>query len=155
MSPTRPSEDLGLPDALVQLSFAVHEILTSIAVDYDLSITQVRMLGILRDRELTMHELARFLTLEKSSVTGLIDRAERRGLVSRTRSDRDARAIHVRLTDHGRELAQPFAARVAQRISDLLAPLTARERAQLSKMATRAVGIYAEQRGIDLDAGRR
>ena len=31
-----------------------------------------------------MNELARLLDLDKSSVTGLVDRAERRGLVARS-----------------------------------------------------------------------
>lgn len=154
MTGTRPAggpgstlEDLGLPDAVVQLSFSVHELLSSIAVDFDLSITQVRMLGILRDREPGMLELARVLVLEKSSVTGLVDRAERRGLVTRTRSAHDARAVHVRLTAHGHDVAHRFADQVAQRISNLLAPLTTRERAQLSKTVSRVVGLYAEDKG--------
>jgi DNA-binding MarR family transcriptional regulator len=150
MATTRSPEDLGLPDALVQLSFAVHEILTAIAADFDVSITQVRMIGILRDREPGMLELARFLGLERSSVTGLIDRAERRGMVARTRSEHDARAINVKLTEHGHELARLFGDRVAERIADLLAPLTTRERAQLSKAASLAVHLHAEERGIDL-----
>jgi DNA-binding MarR family transcriptional regulator len=44
----------------------------------DLSIPATRLLGVLRDREPTMLELAQLLELDKSSVTGLVDRAERR-----------------------------------------------------------------------------
>ncbi len=151
MAATRPaSEDLGLPDAVLQLSFAITEILGALAADFEVSITQVRMLGILRDREPSMLELAQMLALEKSSVTGLVDRAQQRGLVTRTRSARDARGVHVRLTEHGHAVAAAFAERVAQRLAALLAPLTARERAQLSKTASRVVGLYAAERGIDL-----
>jgi DNA-binding MarR family transcriptional regulator len=105
------------------------------------------MLGILRDREPGMLELARVLLLEKSSVTGLVDRAERRGLVTRTRSAHDARAVHVRLTAHGHDVAHQFADQVAQRISDLLGPLTTRERAKLSKTASRVVSLFLDNRG--------
>ena len=132
-------DDLGLVDAVVQLSFAVHEILNSIAADFDLSITQVRMLGILRDREPAMLELARVLSLEKSSVTGLVDRAEARGLVERTRGAGDGRAVHVRMTARGQELAAQFVARLEPRISELVAGLPACERAQLVKSAGRIV----------------
>jgi DNA-binding MarR family transcriptional regulator len=131
--------DLGLPDAVVQLSFAVQEILASIAAEHDLSITQVRMLGILRDREPPMLQLARVLGLEKSSVSGLVDRAERRGLVMRSRSEHDGRAFHVRLTEDGHDLARQGAAEVAQRLDALLAPLSDRERAQLSKLISRVL----------------
>ena len=70
------------------------------------------MLGILRDREPAMLELARLLSLEKSSVTGLVDRAEARGLVERTRGAGDGRAVHVRMTARGQELAAQFVARL-------------------------------------------
>src|SRR4051794_7027524 len=92
-------------DAIVELSFAVQTVLTELAAEHDLSLTQLRLLGILRDREPAMLDLARFLKLEKSSVTGLIDRAVKRGLVERVAAPHDGRAIHVRLTAAGRALA--------------------------------------------------
>jgi MarR family transcriptional regulator, lower aerobic nicotinate degradation pathway regulator len=49
-----------------------------------MSVTQLRMLGILRDREPAMLDLASHLKLENSSVIGLINRGEKRGLVERT-----------------------------------------------------------------------
>jgi DNA-binding MarR family transcriptional regulator len=139
-------QDLGLPDAVVQLSFAVTEVLAEIAAEAGLSMAQVRLLGILRDREPGMLELARHLSLEKSSVTGLVDRAERRGLVTRTRSAQDARATHVGLTPQGRDLVARFADAVAGRIAELLAPLSDRERAQLSRLASRVVGRTVSSR---------
>ncbi|MCU1513325.1 MAG: transcriptional regulator, MarR family, partial [Microbacteriaceae bacterium] len=65
-------------DAVVQVSFAVQLALTRIAAEHDLSVTQLRMLGILRDRTPSMAAIADFLELDRSSVSGLIDRAERR-----------------------------------------------------------------------------
>src|SRR3954462_10769404 len=70
-------------DVLVQLSFLVQGVLGRIAAEHDLSLTQVRLLGILRDRRPGMLELARHLGLDKSSMTGLVARAEKRGLVRR------------------------------------------------------------------------
>jgi DNA-binding MarR family transcriptional regulator len=141
MAPPDPSPpaDLGLVDALVQLSFAVQGILAAIAARHELSITQVRMLGVLRDREPGMLELARFLGLEKSSVTGLVDRAQRRELVARTAPGHDGRAVHVRLTPTGREIARGFAAEVEARLAALAGGLTASERDQLSRLASRLV----------------
>lgn len=152
-SPAAP--DLGLVDGVVQLSFAVQEILGAIAADHDLSITQVRMLGVLRDREPTMLELARALGLEKSSITGLVDRAERRGLVMRTRGTADGRAVHVALTRSGTSSAARFAKQVSVRIDALLGTLDARERAELSVLASRLVVQHAAGRGLDLAADAR
>ena len=47
-----------LRDALVQISFALMAVLTEVAAEHNLSLTQLRMLGILRDREPTMADLA-------------------------------------------------------------------------------------------------
>jgi DNA-binding MarR family transcriptional regulator len=134
-----PEEDLGLVDALVQLSFAVQAILAANAARYDLSVTQVRMLGILRDREPGMLELARFLNLEKSSVSGLVDRAAKRGLVERTAPGHDGRAVHVRLTANGAAAARRFAREVEAELAVLADPLTTEQREQLSRLASRIV----------------
>ncbi|WP_373169435.1 MarR family winged helix-turn-helix transcriptional regulator [Mycobacterium marinum] len=64
-----------LRDALVQKSFALMAVLTEVAAEHDLSLTQLRVLGIMRDREPTMGELASYTGLERSTVSGLIERA--------------------------------------------------------------------------------
>jgi DNA-binding MarR family transcriptional regulator len=111
-----------LVDSLAQTSFTVIALLTRTAAEHDVSLTQLRALAILRDREPTMAELADFLGLERSSVSGLMDRAVRRGLVRRTVSSEDGRAVHVSLTAAGHRLA----AQVAGEVADLLAPMTGR-----------------------------
>ncbi len=111
-----------LLESLVRTSFTVMAALTRIAAEHDLSLTQLRTLAILRDREPTMAELAAFLGLERSSVSGLMDRAERRGLVRRTTSAADARAVQVSLTAEGHGLA----ARLGDQAATLLAPMTGR-----------------------------
>ncbi len=64
----------------MRTSFAVIAMLTQVAAAHDLSLTQLRVLAILRDREPKMTELADYLGLDRSSVSGLIDRAEAGGL---------------------------------------------------------------------------
>ena len=134
-----PPEDLDPVDAVVQLSFAVQGLLGEIAAEHELSITQLRLLAILRDREPAMLDLARHLNLEKSSVTGLIDRAQRRGLVERATAPHDGRAIHVRLTADGRRLTEEIAGQANETLSRLLDALPARDRARLSTLAATVV----------------
>ena len=122
-------------DTLVLLSFSVQDVLARVAARYDVSVTQVRLFGTLRDREPTMSDLKDHLALEKSSVSGLIDRAERRGLVVRTTGHPDGRTVHVRLTEQGAELAARFAGEVYAELETLLAPLSAREQRRLSQLA--------------------
>jgi hypothetical protein len=59
--------DLGLVDALAQLSFLIHDALAEIAGQHDLPIIGVRLLGVLRDREPTMNALGCHLGLTCAS----------------------------------------------------------------------------------------
>jgi DNA-binding MarR family transcriptional regulator len=138
--PRRRQPDLGIVDALVQSSFLVQAVLGQAAAEHDLSITQARLLGVLRDREPRMAQLAGLLELSKSSTTGLVDRAERRGLVRRAALPvGDERAVHVMLTGNGRELEQTLTAEVTRRLTALAAGLSETGRARLSKSLTRLV----------------
>jgi len=109
-----------LLDNLVMTSFTVIALLSRTAAEHDMSLTQLRMLAILRDRTPAMADLAGFLGLERSSVSGLIDRAARRGLVQRVASRDDGRSVQVSLTDDGHRLA----AQVTGEVAALVAPLT-------------------------------
>jgi MarR family transcriptional regulator, lower aerobic nicotinate degradation pathway regulator len=139
-------------DGLAQLSFLIHEILERLALEHDLSIIQTRLLGVLRDREPTMNELARLLRLEKSSVTGLVDRAERRGLVVRVPSSADGRAVLVSLTPDGRSLVSAVASDFEGEVSTLLRHLPARDRETLARLVSRLLVAHAADHGVDLFA---
>ena len=145
-----PTEDLSLVDALVQLSFAVQAALGTVAAAHDVSIVQLRLLGVLRDRQPAMLDLARALNLEKSSVTGLIDRAERRGLVERTSAAHDGRAVHVTLTTVGHAIIADLSGDVTAHITTLAAGLPPRDRDRLAHLASRLVFHDAARRGVDL-----
>ena len=132
-------DDPSLVDGLVQLSFTVQGILNRIAAGHELSMTQFRLLGILRDREPGMLQLAGHLGLDKSSVTGLVDRAEKRGLVRRSQRPNDGRAISVAITPAGRRLAELGEKEVNRQLAVLLSTLSATERKALTTIATRLV----------------
>ncbi|WP_280294286.1 MarR family winged helix-turn-helix transcriptional regulator [Nocardia abscessus] len=124
--------DDALEDALVRTSFRVMAVLTRIGSEHDLSLTQLRLLGLLRDRRPRMTDLAAFLGLDKSTMSGLVERAERRGLVARGKSPEDRRVVDVFITPVGSELAQ----RVQEEIRAALAPYTDRLRADDRHMLT-------------------
>jgi MarR family transcriptional regulator, lower aerobic nicotinate degradation pathway regulator len=137
-------------DSLAQLSFLVQATLGDLAAQHDLSMTQTRLLGVLRDREPTMNQLGRLLDLDKSSVSGLVDRAERRGLVQRVSSDSDRRVFRVSITPAGRTLVDLVAAQFADQVSVLTGHLSRAEQRTLSTVASRIVVASAERHGIDL-----
>jgi DNA-binding MarR family transcriptional regulator len=134
--------DLGIVGALAQLSFLVQGTLSKQAATHDLSMIQTRLLGVLRDREPTMQELSRLLKLDKSSVTGLIDRAEKRGLVRRTPSIDDRRAIRVQMTLSGRRIVNDVVDAFQTDISSATECLSSVDKKRLSSLATKMVREY-------------
>lgn len=123
-------------DALVQLSFQVQRILAAVGAEHDLSIIQIRLLGILRDRQPGMLELGQHLGLDKSSITGLVSRAEKRGLVQRTPSPHDGRGVLVALTPAGRRLAEQGEMQITRRITELTKVLNATQRKEFTQLAS-------------------
>jgi DNA-binding MarR family transcriptional regulator len=130
-------EDLPLVDALVQSSFLVQGVMRRVAARHDLSVIQMRLLGILRDREPGTLLLSRILELDKSSVTGLVDRAEKRGLVERVPDPDDGRAVRIRITQGGRAIVTAGATEVEAEIETVAAGLTDPQRRQLAGLLSR------------------
>lgn len=118
-------DDRLLRDALVQMSFEVMGRLTQLAAEEGMSLTQLRVLGVLRDRTPRMADLATGLGLDRSSVTGLIDRAQQRGLVERVPEEGDGRVVRVALTADGQRTAERMTARMSELLTDVVAPLPA------------------------------
>ncbi|MFF5290494.1 MarR family winged helix-turn-helix transcriptional regulator [Paractinoplanes globisporus] len=141
---------LSIVDGLAQLSFLVLGRLERRAAEHDLSIVQTRLLGVLRDRRPTMLELAKLLGLDKSSVSGLVDRAERRGLVTRIPSAADRRSVLVGLTEQGRTLAAEVAARFEADVTEILALLPDADRKSLSSLVSGLLVAHARANGVDL-----
>jgi DNA-binding MarR family transcriptional regulator len=144
-SPNAPGERAGpdgeaLVDALAQSAFVVMGVLTRIGAAHDLSLTQLRVLGILRDRRARVTELAGFLGLEKSTMSGLVDRAERRGLLERGRSAEDGRAVDVFMTAPGLELAERVHAEVRRALAPTTSRLDTGERHTLTRLLERMLG---------------
>jgi DNA-binding MarR family transcriptional regulator len=143
MAPTDPAAEPAaashqeLVDALVMTSFATMAVLNRIAAEHDLSLTQLRVLAILRDRRVKMSELTNFLGLDKSTVSGLVDRAEKRGLLQRAPNPHDGRGVDVFLAPSGMRLADRGVAQVAQALSPMTSALTLAEGRRLATLLER------------------
>jgi MarR family transcriptional regulator, lower aerobic nicotinate degradation pathway regulator len=148
--PTESDEQLSPVDGLAQLSFLTIGLLERQAGAHEISLIQTRLLGVLRDRTPTMHELATLLGLDKSSATGLVDRAERRGLVRRIPSSADRRVVLVDLTDAGRALVGEVSAGFESDVETLLARLSAPDRSSLARLVSRLLVAHAVANGVNL-----
>lgn len=129
--------DTPLIDALVRTSFATMAVLNKLAAEHDLSLTQLRVLAILRDRRITMSELTTYLGLDKSTVSGLVGRAEKRGLLQRAPSPRDGRGVDVFLAPAGTQLAERGGAEIARALAPMTGALTPGEARRLAALLER------------------
>src|SRR6201996_8079796 len=130
--------DAELRDSLVQVSFAVTAALNRVAAEQDLSLTQLRVLGILRDREPTMAELATYLGLERSTVSGLVDRAVQRGLVRKSSDSADGRSARGGLTAAAQALKSGVIAEIGGLMAPLIDRLTPGEQKRLAGLLMKA-----------------
>ncbi|MFI7469103.1 MarR family winged helix-turn-helix transcriptional regulator [Nonomuraea sp. NPDC049646] len=119
---------LSLTEALVRLAHLVEQVYGEVSREHDLTPQQARLLCLLVGGPIGMTGLTRALRLERSSLTGLVDRAERRGLVARVRDERDRRACLIELTPAGAGIAVRAHDGVAARLETLAAGLPAGHR---------------------------
>jgi DNA-binding MarR family transcriptional regulator len=142
MTKKKPTNPVSMPgkgvaDALVPASFATMAVLSKIGAENDLSLTLMRVLGILRDRRPRMVELADYLGLEKQTMSGLIARAEKRGLVARAPNVEDGRATDVFLTSEGASLFDWLHGQMQEALAPLVAGLGATDQQLLRELLER------------------
>jgi len=81
-----------------------------------------------RQRECPMRELAGFMKMGLSSVTAMVDRLVKQGLVNRRRTERDRRLVFVDITAKGRRILREILEQHRKTTLSLFELLTAEER---------------------------
>jgi DNA-binding MarR family transcriptional regulator len=98
---------------------------------------------------LRLTDLGAKLLVRPPSVTGVVDRLERDGLVLRTRAEDDQRAKHVALTSEGRRLLKRVLRRHHDQVHLMLACLDENETAQLHAIMLKMEKHYERLKGGD------
>ena len=93
-------------NALVQLLASVEAIEFRRWGDLGLTISQLRVLHLLRERPASCGQVAEHLGITASTATALIERIVRRGLVERAAREGDRRITDLHLTESGRLLLE-------------------------------------------------
>lgn len=94
-------------------------------------------------------ELAQRTLITKSSLTGIVDRLEHRGLVERCGSSADRRCVIARLTPAGDALfREAFPAHITY-MHQVLEPLTAEERDQCRRALERLRSVLEKAPGFE------
>jgi DNA-binding MarR family transcriptional regulator len=98
-------------------------------------LTVVKMLETVGD--LSLSDLSDRIRAQNSTVTGIIDRMEREGLVVRSRSTEDKRVVHIRLTEKGERIAREIPVEPMEVFRSALSGLTGGEMRDLLKILTK------------------
>ncbi|MEG9438376.1 MarR family transcriptional regulator [Edaphobacter sp. HDX4] len=92
---------------VLRTSEFILERLNTVLKPFDLTFTQYNVLRILRgagDQGLICSELAQRMIARDPDITRLLDRMERRSLISRARQPKDRRVVLARIADTGQKL---------------------------------------------------
>jgi DNA-binding MarR family transcriptional regulator len=102
--PSTPAVAEAVMQALRRISRAIELHSHSLASRYGLTVPQLAVLKELgSDGGRSIGELTRAVHLSQATVTGILDRLQRRGLIERRRGEADKRKVHVWLTETGRQ----------------------------------------------------
>jgi len=130
---TTTARDSDLASALVQTMHRLQDLHAETSRPLGLTPQQAHLLCVLISGPLGMTELSRILSIERSSLTSMVDRLERRDLVARVANPADRRACRIELTAAGKDLAHQCHDAVVDRIRDLTSELPAATRQTLTK----------------------
>jgi DNA-binding MarR family transcriptional regulator len=112
-SPDSPGDEAWL--LLRRLLFTERRRFMDVAAEFQLHPAQAgALMHMDKDSMLPMHQLASLMVCDSSNVTGIVDRLEARGLVSRRPSQEDRRVKYITLTPAGLEVRERMRQAMAQ-----------------------------------------
>ena len=129
-------------DAIVEAALYLYtesrRLTKGVAGRYGLTGPQLAVLKMLEPvGKLSLSELSWRIRARNSTVTGIIDRMARDGLVARRRSEEDRRVVHIALTEKGRELAREIPIEPVQIFRKVLSELSPRDAVALGRVLTK------------------
>jgi len=122
---------------------------------YNVSAPQLNCLIALSENgPLPPSQIAKHIMVKSSTVTGVIDRLEQKGLARRVRNSRDRRVITIELTEAGENLARNAPPPIQQKIVDGLGELSTEQREQIRRNLNLLIDMLdAEDLQLDLSNG--
>lgn len=90
---------------------------------------------------MTATAISREVHVSPSTVVGILDRLEDKGLIVRERGREDRRIVFITVTDAGRQLVRDTPSPLQQKLADSLKALPAAERATITSSLERIVGL--------------
>jgi DNA-binding MarR family transcriptional regulator len=127
--------------------------LFAMAQEFELAPQQMIALRMLGSGPRKMSELANALFCDNSNVTGIVDRLEERGLVSREAAKGDRRVKLLVLTKEGERMRVEITKRMAEPPPPIAA-LSVKDQRDLRDILKRAVADISDEEAADALAGK-
>ena len=120
---------------LMQVSYLYNKELNK---TYQVSAPQLSsLLALYENGPMPPSQIAKYIMVNSSTVTGIIDRLEQKGLVERSRISHDRRVITIALTERGKALAKNAPPPIQKKIVDGLKRLPPDETEQIVQALTK------------------
>lgn len=132
------AEDLNITSLLLAQAFINwHKAFMNVLTPFDLTYSQWIILQTLlvAGSPMSPSELNKYLTIEGTSISVVIDSIEDRGYVQRRRSQVDRRIVKIYLTERGFDLLKKIDPLLNSLIIDVFGSLTLNERKQMVKLS--------------------
>lgn len=144
----------ALRHKLMQLNWLQHRRFAQELSDLELTVPQFYTLNALVDMggTSTMGALSKHVLQVSATMTGIIDRLVRDGLVERSRSEDDRRAVHVEITPAGRQLVSKAWERAFDGMDEVLGTMTPAELNRMHVVLDALVGMMEGPQGPAPDA---
>ena len=144
------AEDLDLTSLMLAQAFINwHKAFMKVLTPYELTYSQWIILQTLMvaGSPMSPTELNRFLTIEGTSISVVIDNIEKRGLVQRRRSQVDRRIVNIYLTEQGFKLLKEVDPLLKTLIEEVYGLLSVTERRQLMKLSRKVRDASIKRNG--------
>lgn len=143
-TPSIPPEryDLKILQALRKIIRGIDIHSRKLVASHDITAPQlICLITIVEDGPLTLKQIAQKVFLSSSTVVGILDRLESKGLVLRARDTRDRRLVNVTATPTGRKLVENAPSPLQEGLARSLKRLPAIELATIALSLQRIVDL--------------
>lgn len=121
-------KSLELIKLMKEVMFLLRHHMSSIWEDSGITMPQGFLLGMLsRSGKMKVHDLSLKLSMTDSTVSGIIDRLEKNGMVERTRSLEDKRVVYVSISPKFEEMHRDFRKDMEENIGNVISKGTPEE----------------------------
>lgn len=122
-SPADPALVMDAFRALLRTARRLRRITGPILAEWGLTGAQFGSLSRIPPEGISLTELAAMSSADPATVSGIVDRLVRDGFISRERSAEDRRAVHITLTEKGKETLAAVIPIHRRAVSEALGPM--------------------------------